>query len=112
MKKNEKIEREIGKTLNCFDAAERLKVDPYFYTRLRTRIADEEGGRRSVLKGFFSLNVLRPAFLTVVLLLNILTAVMVFHKPRERTDNREQYLSAFAEEYSLDLDGKSSSLFE
>ena len=112
MTESEKIEREIEKTLGCFDTAQRLKADPYFYTRLRARIADEEKGRRSILRGLFSPNMLRPVFLAVVVLLNLITAAIIFRGHYRTPNTRDRYLSAFAEEYSLDLDSESSSLFE
>lgn len=101
MTKNENIEQEIERTLLCFDEAERLKADPFFYTRLQTRIKDLEERKGFSLQGLLNVKVLRPALLTLVIVMNIVTTFVVFQKVDRQTDYRDQYLTSFAEEYSL-----------
>ena len=112
MMKQEKIEQEIVKTLECFETAERLKADPYFYRRLQARIKGNEKQKRFSLQGILSAKALRPALITAIVVLNIFTAMMVFKGTDGRIDSRDQYLTAFAEEYSLDLNSVSSYIFE
>ena len=112
MNKRERIEQEIEKTLECFDRAEHLKVDPYFYTRLQARIKDIEKRKRFSWQEMLSVKALRPILLTAIVVLNIFTAMMVFQGTDRRTDTREQCLTDFAEEYSLDLESGSSQILE
>ncbi|GAB4376949.1 MAG: hypothetical protein Kow0042_23910 [Calditrichia bacterium] len=69
MNKQEKIEQEINKTLAQFEKAEKLEPDPYFYTRLKARLAEKERRRVGIPA------ILKPVLLTILLLLNVSTAV-------------------------------------
>lgn len=69
MSKQEKIQKEIDKTLGLFDKKESLKPNPYFYTRVQQRINEKP-------KKEFSLSaILKPAFFTVLVTLNLTTAI-------------------------------------
>ena len=68
MDRKKKIEQEIAKTLEEFDKVERLPEDPYFYTRMQARLNSREK------KNALFPRVLRPAIVTLLLLLNIGTA--------------------------------------
>lgn len=69
MKKQEKIEQEIKKTLSQFEKAEVLQPNPYLFTRVQQRL-DEQNKRRNNFS-----RALKPAFFSVLLAVNMLTAV-------------------------------------
>ena len=83
--KKEKIQSEIDKTLDLLDQKDSLKPNPYFYTRIKQRI-DEKN------KKVFSLSsVLKPAFFTLLLMLN-LTTVIWYTNSEEIADFSESEL--------------------
>ena len=41
MERKERIEREILKTMECFNQAEHIEADPFFFTRLQARLTSE-----------------------------------------------------------------------
>lgn len=69
MNKKDKIEQEVQKTLELFDTASHLPPNPYFYTRVKARL-EEKLRQRHVLAA-----ILRPALLTIFLVINVSTAV-------------------------------------
>lgn len=68
MKKNEMIEKQIAKTFEQFDKAEKLPPNPFFYTRVKARI-EENQNRRYVFTA-----VLKPVMLALLLAVNVGTA--------------------------------------
>lgn len=70
----QKIKTEVDKTLASLDDERSLKGNPYFYTRLNEKINHLENQKRT--KKFVSIP-LKPAFLVIFLILNILTAVLI-----------------------------------
>jgi hypothetical protein len=68
MDRKKRIEQEVQKTLEQFQKAEQLPPDPYFYTRLKSRLDEKQrmGVKIPVL--------LKPAFLAMLLILNVVTA--------------------------------------
>lgn len=69
MNKQEKIQNEIDKTLGLFDKKESLKPNPYFYTRIKQRMEEKRKPKISIV------GVLKPAFFTILLALNLTTAI-------------------------------------
>lgn len=72
MNKEEYILEEVEKTLNSIDALHKLEVNPFLYTRIKTRIENDTDIYSRKEKVVF---VLKPATLVLILLLNIITAV-------------------------------------
>jgi hypothetical protein len=69
MNKKEKIQNEIDKTLGMFEKKESLPPNPYFYTRVQQRLNEK------TKKEFSIFNVLKPAFFTALIALNLTTAI-------------------------------------
>lgn len=69
MNKQEKIQNEIDKTLGMFDKKEELPPNPYFYTRVQQRLNEKSK------KEFSISGVLKPAFFTALIALNLTTAI-------------------------------------
>ena len=102
MKSKEQIEQEVMKTLQCFEQRESIECNPFFATRVLARIRSlEEEQRARSLRKVFSLGYLRPALLALIVVLNIASAIIVFRGSQTQTNVREQYLTAFADEYAL-----------
>ena len=101
MSKEDKINKEIEKTLALLDESKPLKADAYFYTRLKARMEAEEKERR-----FAGLNIgwklLAPVFLVVIMVLNIYTASVFLTKENRTKANQEELANLFASELTLD----------
>jgi hypothetical protein len=102
MKSKEQIEQEVQKTLQCFENRTPLESNPFFSTRVLARIRslEEEQHARSLRK-VFSLSYLRPALLTLIIALNVVSAIVIFRGSHNQTTVRDQYLTAFADEYAF-----------
>ncbi len=104
MERKEHIEQEVEKTLQCFETSEKIEPNPFFYTRLHAKIrALEEKEERSRRQRFI-LSSLGPALLVFLVVLNVLSAILVFRESEDQSDVRSQYIAAFVEEYSLGQD--------
>lgn len=101
MSRKKKIEQEVQKTLQCFDSAEKLEDNPFFYTRVKARI---ESSKKQTTKnlGQFGWSLLKPAFLVLIVVLNIVTVTFYVTSKQSQTSDQEQLLQAFAQEFTLD----------
>ncbi|MCF8243297.1 MAG: hypothetical protein K9J16_18120 [Melioribacteraceae bacterium] len=68
MNRKDKIQEEIGKTINAADN-EQLKPDPYFYSKLITEIESRGKEKKGIAR------YLNPALLVLLILFNALTIV-------------------------------------
>ena len=104
MERKERIEQEVKKTLEGFDAFKTIEPSPFFYTRLQAKIRTLEAQKEAKNSGFFGLKALRPALVVLMLIFNVLsvgTALTLFRENVSQTDDRDQYLTAVVEEYAL-----------
>ena len=98
MERKQKIEQEVQKTLEQFDRAERLRPNPFFYTRVRARIDERERAKRwSFLAG-----VLKPAFLVLLVVFNTITAAFFLRDKATESMDRRELVMAFAQELGLE----------
>ena len=98
MNKEEKIREEVEKTLKAFDNIENIEENPYLFTRIQSEIESlQTKGKGYSLKG----NILKPAILFLVLIINVCT--IIFFQGSESTDTstKQTYLSAISSEYSI-----------
>ena len=102
MNKKEKIEREVQKTLECFDQTEQLKSNPFFYTRVKARIGGLASYSRKPTSGELVWRIFKPALLFSIIAINIFTATMFLKNPGEKSTSREQIINVFAQEFTLD----------
>jgi hypothetical protein len=102
--KNERkarIEKEVEKTLQQLDRFEKLENDPFFYTRLQAKLKGmQDRPILSVTESFVS-RYLRSAFLVLLFVLNLVSAMVVFHNHNSQSDSQITNISSFADEYSL-----------
>ena len=111
MKSKEQIAQEVMKTLQCFDQRTPLESNPFFSTRVLARIRNlEEEKRARSLRKVFSLGSLRPALLTLIVVLNVVSAIIVFRGSHNQTNIRDQYLTEFADEYAFNQNAYDFSL--
>ncbi len=110
MAKKDKIEKEVQKTLECFDQAERLTCNPFFYTRLKAQI-DELNAHGRQTKGWeFAWSVLKSVLLLLIVALNIFTASLFLKGQNDNAPNREELINTFAQEFTLDSTQNSPNL--
>ena len=102
MTKKEKIEQEVQKTFESFGQAERLKSNPFFYTRLKARIDDLHSQKQKTRGWEFAWGILQPALFLLIIVLNIFTATLFLKNRNNEYSSREQLLDAFAQELTLD----------
>lgn len=105
MDKKEKIEEEVRKTLGMLDQNESLPPNPYFYTRVQQRI-NERSGSKSTSLGF-----LKPALLTILLLINLGTFIWYFNSSEDyyATDTRQELIEILSSD--LNLNTNQSNIF-
>jgi len=102
MTRKEEIEKEVQKTLESFNQAERLKSNPFFYTQLKNRIDNLSRPKRKTTGWEFAWGVLKSVLLLLIIALNIFSATLFFKTRSSNYSNREQMLNALAEELTLD----------
>ena len=108
MRIQEQIDREVQKTLLCLDRMAPPRPRPDFYARVQARIRVAEHPGRPTAALLFLRRVLVPAGLTVMLGLNILTAVLVMRQPDSDAAGRQKAMAALAEEVGLESSAVSS----
>ena len=100
MKNEEKIRKEVEKTLNAFDNITDLNENPYLFTRLQAEIENGETGAKAKTAG----GILRPAFLILFLMLNLFTVFYAFNQSNESnsaTTGKTNYSTLIYSQYSL-----------
>ncbi len=98
MKKDEKIRKEVEKTLKAFDNIENIEENSYLFTRVQSEIESLQTKEKGYsLNG----NILRPVILFLILILNVFTAVFFLDYKSETTSIKQTYLSAISSEYSI-----------
>lgn len=108
MNKEEKIKREIEKTLGLLESGETLKPNPYFYTRVQQRINEKSK------KEFSFLGVLKPAFFTALIVLNLTTAIWYTNSDDliNITETDTELADILKSDFNLDSDQTESLIFE
>lgn len=108
MNRQEKIEYEIDKTLGLFDNKESLPPNPYFYTRIQQRLNENSKKEFSVFR------VLKPAFFTALIALNLTTAVW-YTSSDSSIDNSEtelELVDILKSDFNLVSDQTENLIFE
>jgi hypothetical protein len=101
-RKRIEIEEEIDKTLAAMDRMEKLEAGPYFYTRLKPRLDSREKKATARLPGTLLSRMLRPVLVTLLLLLNVVTALLILSdtgKPAAEEKALYSYVSTLTGEY-------------
>lgn len=96
MKKEDKIREEVEKTLSAFDNIGNLEDNPYLFTRIKAEL------KSSRVKGMATgWDILRPAILLVILIINAFTAIYIMSNNTMSAPSNHNYLSAISSEYSI-----------
>lgn len=108
MNKKERIEREIDKTLEMFDKKDTLKPNPYFYTRVKQRIEEKSKPNFSIA------GILKPAFFTLLFVVNLTTVVWYTSNDSINTDNQTNYslTNILKSDFNLESSSSEILLFE
>ncbi|MEJ2744420.1 MAG: hypothetical protein P8123_01850 [bacterium] len=101
----EPIEQKVEETLRCLDEIETLASNPFFYARLQARLEDSETQKGGVISWILSARALLPAFLALLIALNVVSGIRLFQESGYRSESREENLLAFADTYSLARSG-------
>ena len=107
MKIKERIEQEIEKTIACFEHADKIENDPYFYVRLMAKIRSPKQQRWYLVPWLPRMSLLRPALPIAIVIVNLVTVTLVLKSGSSASENRETRLTALAEQYSLSQDAYS-----
>jgi len=99
MSRKQKIEREVEETFRCFDQIERVKPSLWFSTRLESRIRSLGTRTERPVLPLFTIKVLKPAFLALIVVLNLVTIFMVLQQVSASVRSSE-LISSFASEYA------------
>ena len=108
MNKQEKIENEIDKTLGLFEKKKSLPPNPYFYTRIQQRLNERQKKKFSIF------SVLKPAFFTALIALNLTTAIW-YTRSNSLTINTEtdlELVDILKSDFNLESDQTENLLFE
>lgn len=107
MKIKKRIEQDVDKTIACFDHADRIKGDPYFYVRVMGKILAQEQQERYSASWLPRMSLLRPVLPSAIVIVNVVTVALVLGSGTLNARNRETRLTALAERYSLSQDAYS-----
>lgn len=95
------VEEKVDKTLQLLDNIKKVEENPFFYTRLKERMEQQEKKRSFFVSGLLRSVPLRPVLLAFIVILNISSALYFLNTRNVHTGNGKTDLEAFAEEYSL-----------
>lgn len=92
MDKRNRIREEVDLTLKAMDRMQDIEAGPYFYTRLEARLNSRKKEIRSWLPGLGGTRVLRPVMLSLLLLVNLVSAVFFLSGPgQSETGKKAMY---------------------
>ncbi len=100
MNKEEKIKREIEKTLSQFENVKPLEPNPFLYTRIQQRLNEQK-------KVSFSLTgILKPALFTVLFSINIITVFWYTNSSNSaiQSNSSESLVEIFSSDFNLASD--------
>lgn len=104
MTKHDHVREKVEETLASLDRMEQLEAGPAFFSRLQERLAAGEGepapSRLLRLPGVF-VSILRPVFLAILILVNLLTVVFVAKTSNSRGKVKKASVMILAVDYSL-----------
>jgi len=108
MSKKERIQKEIDKTLGLFEQHESLPPNPYFYTRVQQRLIEK------LRKEYSFSTVLKPAFFTALIVLNLTTAIWYTTSDdlTNRSEENIELTDILKSDFNLDDDQTESLIFE
>ncbi len=104
-----RVEDEVLGTLGSLDSLPEIEPDPYFYAKVRQKLDESAEPAESWLGRLIFGYRLGPALLAAMILINVGTVYFALRGDDYETDDRDQYIEAIVDQYSL---GTTSSLSE
>lgn len=100
------IRREVEQTMASMDKMEILEAGPYFFQKVNARLRQHERQTLPGFLGWVNTVVLRPAVLTIIVLINLVSAVVMFRggggeTTVSTTEKQISYAAAFVADYYL-----------
>jgi predicted anti-sigma-YlaC factor YlaD len=95
---------EMKKTLGIIEEEKQVEVNPFFYTRLKARLENQEIQKQPFWQPVFS-KVLQPAFFSIILLLGIYGGIKMgepYENQRSSTILAEQDMVPYLNEMSAE----------
>jgi len=107
-KQKEKIDREVQKTLECFDQVEQIEAGPSFFSRIQGKLRENEEKPGFQFAPPLKFGFLRTTFLLFIITVNLVLAILVLQKGKSQPENRTEYISVIASYYDLKSDSMDS----
>lgn len=101
MDKKKLIEQEVEKILQCFDQTEQIDNNPFIFTRVQTAINNLDKQQNRTRVSLFFENLLRPAFIVGIVILNLITAGFTLSRMDNQLTSKSKVIYTFAKEYSF-----------
>lgn len=97
MNKQERIEKEINKTLDLLETADKIPHNPLFFSKLQERMQEQPQANLLIAT-------LRPVLLTCLLVLNFVTILSYINTPEstEQAISEQGPISTFASDFDFD----------
>lgn len=101
MDKEKKIEQKVEKILDCLDQFERIQPNSFFISRVVSKIQDSKRQKKHSFRQIFSFATLRPVFLVLIIILNLISAFLILPERDSAQDSRNAYIESLITEYNL-----------
>ena len=98
MKNSNRIEKEVDRTLESLEGLSRAEANPYLFTRVKSRLEQDEKSIWSTAIGFIGKPAIAIAAILLLVILNASVALKSGSSPRQAGQEAEQI---FASEYNL-----------
>ncbi len=93
--------RKVEKTLSSLDRIPDLAVNPFFYTRLRQAISEQESERAGWLYRVTNGYRMLPVAIGLILILNVVTLTVFLQFQQTSRENQTNIVDDVVREYSL-----------
>ncbi|MCK5076533.1 MAG: hypothetical protein KAR38_09160 [Calditrichia bacterium] len=100
MKKIKQIDEEVKKTLKLLDQTEKIEINPFFYTRLKSQLKNPDRKYESSMIFGLNSSLLRNELIVFIILLNIFSSIYVLQNDNYQAESRNDYISILSGEYS------------
>lgn len=101
MKKNQKIEEEVGKTISLLDKIEEIDANPFLFTRIKSELDSQKAkSEKNSIEMIF--RILRPVLIAALLLFNVYSVISFYQASSSNEQTRQRYLESIASEYEMD----------
>ncbi len=93
------IQKQVERTLGCFETAQRLQPDPWFASRVRNRIAGQAPAKNASRWPLIASWPVASALLTLILVANLASMAMLSQQENSQGASPADDLSSLASDY-------------